>query len=341
MWRTYLDGEVGKVEDKVWQFGEVTVKRVVTDHIRGEKRIASYVYCSVSCPCHCHRRTRRRKTQRIQRAIPSGLLCFKKWVPLDFDFRNESKRLISKQKHFLTGGGALWFFFPAIGFPSDFVADWFYIFLGKSLDLILLSGSSLYCMHGSSGCLACYSKNAPKTKVNEPPKRLLNEHRTEKKPSISEDFWTTSTWDMDNSAVQSQGSISSISTNQTLDPHGGSGSNSTPSEFVNHGKWVIYRLLMTFQSLSRFGSLITCLLLWNQTRHRWVGNKKSESPSKKIREPKLSTHCLSMVKSLCPCSWNASYESLLGSSKPFPQPIPLPEMVDFLVDIWEQEGLYD
>ncbi|CAN6706946.1 unnamed protein product [Malus baccata var. baccata] len=264
----------------------------------------SYVYCSVSCPCHCHRRTGRRKTQRIQRAIPSGLLCFKKWVPLDFDFRNESKRLISKQKHFLTGGGALWFFFPAIGFPSDFVADWFYIFLGKSLDLILLSGSSLYCMHGSSGCLACYSKNAPKTKVNEPPKRLLNEHRTEKKPSISEDFWTTSTWDMDNSAVQSQGSISSISTNQTLDPHGGSGSNSTPSEFVNHG-----------------------LLLWNQTRHRWVGNKKSESPSKKIREPKLS--------------WNASYESLLGSSKPFPQPIPLPEMVDFLVDIWEQEGLYD
>ncbi|XP_068303260.1 uncharacterized protein [Pyrus communis] len=168
------------------------------------------------------------------------------------------------------------------------------------------------------GCLACHSKNALKTKVNEPPKGLLNERRTEKKPSISEDFWTTSTWDMDNSAVQSQGSISSISTNQTLDPHGGSGSNSTPSEFVNHG-----------------------LLLWNQTRHRWVGNKKSESPSKKIREPKLSTHCLSMVKSLCPCSLNASYESLLGSSKPFPQPIPLPEMVDFLVDIWEQEGLYD
>ncbi|XP_068303261.1 uncharacterized protein [Pyrus communis] len=159
-------------------------------------------------------------------------------------------------------------------------------------------------MHGSSGCLACHSKNALKTKVNEPPKGLLNERRTEKKPSISEDFWTTSTWDMDNSAVQSQGSISSISTNQTLDPHGGSGSNSTPSEFVNHG-----------------------LLLWNQTRHRWVGNKKSESPSKKIREPKLSL--------------NASYESLLGSSKPFPQPIPLPEMVDFLVDIWEQEGLYD
>ncbi|VVA32644.1 PREDICTED: LOC110625848 isoform [Prunus dulcis] len=159
-------------------------------------------------------------------------------------------------------------------------------------------------MHGSSGCLACHGKTTLKNSVNEPPEGLLNESRTINKPSISEDFWTTSTWDMDNSAVQSQGSMSSISTNQTLDPHGGSGSNTTPSEFVNHG-----------------------LLLWNQTRQRWVGNKKSESPAKQIREPKLS--------------WNASYESLLGSNKPFPQPIPLPEMVDFLVDVWEQEGLYD
>jgi len=41
-------------------------------------------------------------------------------------------------------------------------------------------------------------------------------------------------------------------------------------------------------------------------------------------------------------NWNtATYDSLLGSNKLFPQPIPLTEMVDFLVDIWEQEGLYD
>ncbi|KAL4626446.1 uncharacterized protein LOC142636113 isoform X3 [Castanea sativa] len=110
---------------------------------------------------------------------------------------------------------------------------------------------------------------------------------------------------MDNSALQSQGSISSISTtNQILDPHAVAGSANGPSEFVNHG-----------------------LLLWNQTRQRWVGNKRSENRAQQIREPKLS--------------WNASYESLLGNNKPFPQPIPLAEMVDFLVDIWEQEGLYD
>jgi hypothetical protein len=141
--------------------------------------------------------------------------------------------------------------------------------------------------------------------VDAPSKGLKNQGRTLKKPSISEDFWTTSTWDMENSAVQSQGSISSISTtNQILDPHAVAGSANTPSEFVNHG-----------------------LLLWNQTRQRWVGNKRSENRAQQIREPKLS--------------WNASYESLLGNNKPFPQPIPLAEMVDFLVDIWEQEGLYD
>ncbi|KAJ9702581.1 hypothetical protein PVL29_004359 [Vitis rotundifolia] len=109
---------------------------------------------------------------------------------------------------------------------------------------------------------------------------------------------------MDNSAVQSQGSISSISTsNQTFDPHSNAGSTSNPPEFVNHG-----------------------LLLWNQTRQQWIGNQKSQNRTQ-VQEPRIS--------------WNATYESLLGTNKPLPQPIPLAEMVDFLVDVWEQEGLYD
>ncbi|PON90106.1 hypothetical protein TorRG33x02_141380, partial [Trema orientale] len=161
----------------------------------------------------------------------------------------------------------------------------------------------LWARMGSSGCLACHTRPKPVT-VDEPPRRLSSQGRTVRKPSKSEDFWTSSTFDMDNSAVQSQGSISSISTiNQTLDPNGAALS-ANPNEFVNHG-----------------------LLLWNQTRQRWVGNKRSENQPPQGREPKLS--------------WNATYESLLGSNKPFPQPIPLAEMVDFLVDIWEQEGMYD
>lgn len=36
-----------------------------------------------------------------------------------------------------------------------------------------------------------------------------------------------------------------------------------------------------------------------------------------------STYCLSMVKQFWICSWNATYDSLLGSNKLFRQPIPL------------------
>ncbi|KAJ9190035.1 hypothetical protein P3X46_001272 [Hevea brasiliensis] len=160
-------------------------------------------------------------------------------------------------------------------------------------------------MHGSSSCLGCYKKPTLITSVDEPSKGSKIQGQTVKKPSISEEFWTTSTCDMDKSAVQSQGSMSSISTiNQTHDLHGGSSSTSAPAEFVNHG-----------------------LLLWNQTRQRWVGDKRSMNRAQQSQEPKLN--------------WNATYDSLLGSNKPFPQPIPLSEMVDFLVDIWEQEGMYD
>ncbi|XLU65951.1 hypothetical protein S245_025160 [Arachis hypogaea] len=141
-------------------------------------------------------------------------------------------------------------------------------------------------------CLGRYKQPTLISSVDVPPKGLTKQGKPVKKPSTSEDFWTTSTYDMDNSAVQSQGSISSTSvTNQAADP-------GNPAEFVNHG-----------------------LILWNQTRQRWIGRIEKEQWR--------------------PMSWNATYESLLGSNKPFPQPIPLAEMVDFLVDIWEQEGLYD
>jgi len=152
------------------------------------------------------------------------------------------------------------------------------------------------------GCLGSHSK-PELINSNEPLGPKLQGRRVSK-PSISEDFWTTSTCDMDNSAVLSRGSISSISTSTLpIDPHGTSSRN-TPSEFVNHG-----------------------LLLWNQTRQQWIGTKKTNIQTQQLREPTLS--------------WNATYESLLGSNKTFPQRIPLSEMVDFLADIWEQEGLYD
>lgn len=128
----------------------------------------------------------------------------------------------------------------------------------------------------------------------------LGKSQNTNRHSILEDFYSTSTYDMDYSVPQSQISASSTS-NPAMDAQSSSGINS--SEFVNRG-----------------------LLLWNQTRQQWTENKAS-ADNKKARQPVIS--------------WNATYDNLLGTNKPFSRPIPLPEMVNFLVDIWEQEGLYD
>ncbi|KNA19325.1 hypothetical protein SOVF_062580 isoform C [Spinacia oleracea] len=155
------------------------------------------------------------------------------------------------------------------------------------------------------GCLACGIKPESIASLDERPKRSISQGQTGRIPSISRDYWTTSLCDMDNSAMQSQGSLSSITASfQAPDTPAGISSSNPPSEFVNHG-----------------------LHLWNQTRQRWVDNKNQSNKGQQIRDPKIS--------------WNASYDSLLGSNKPFGQPVPLTEMVDFLVDIWEQEGMYD
>ncbi|XP_044463228.1 uncharacterized protein LOC123194130 [Mangifera indica] len=155
------------------------------------------------------------------------------------------------------------------------------------------------------GCFGCCNKPTPIIAVDEPSKGLKIQGRTVKKFIISDDFWSSSTCDLENSAVQSQRSISSISiSNQALNHCSGNNGASSHSEFVNHG-----------------------LLLWNQVRLQWIGSSKSKNQNQHGCEANPS--------------WPATYESLLGSRNPFPRPIPLNEMVDFLVDVWEHEGLYD
>ncbi|KAF1865765.1 hypothetical protein Lal_00021765 [Lupinus albus] len=142
---------------------------------------------------------------------------------------------------------------------------------------------------------------------------------------------------MDNSALQSQGSLSSVSqTNQIAAPQVGSHKTGNRTEFVNHeltgvlncgcghdcGNVVVTPIVVIAAVAMRIAVVAVVA-----SRQHWVGNKKPEARTQQLREPKLS--------------WNATYEGLLGNNKPFRQPIPLSEMVDFLVDIWEQEGLYD
>eukprot|EP00252_Welwitschia_mirabilis_P004771 TRINITY_DN1506_c0_g1_i5.p2 TRINITY_DN1506_c0_g1~~TRINITY_DN1506_c0_g1_i5.p2 ORF type:complete len:110 (-),score=22.59 TRINITY_DN1506_c0_g1_i5:280-609(-) len=68
------------------------------------------------------------------------------------------------------------------------------------------------------------------------------------------------------------------------------------------------------------------LILWNERRREWVGNR-SQVQTQLSQDPVIG--------------WNATYDDLLTTDEPFPQPVPLPEMIDFLVDVWHEEGLYD
>ncbi|XVF89314.1 hypothetical protein PTKIN_Ptkin19aG0120200 [Pterospermum kingtungense] len=135
----------------------------------------------------------------------------------------------------------------------------------------------------SRGCFGCLTKSSLITAADE---KIQGKKKTQ-------DFWSSSPVEMEDSHVQSRRSTSSI-TMPSQPPNS--------SEFVNHGR-----------------------LLWNQTRQQWLGNKRSE----KQEQPRKPT-----------INWDAINDSLRGNNAPFPHPIPLPEMVDFLVDIWEQEGLY-
>ncbi|GLU01312.1 hypothetical protein SLE2022_186240 [Rubroshorea leprosula] len=161
-------------------------------------------------------------------------------------------------------------------------------------------------MHGCRSCFGCFGKDTVITEVDEPSKRGKVQQQRVKKSTISDDFWSTSAGEIDageidDSVFPSQPSISSISISNQ--PLDPSGSTSSPSEFVNQG-----------------------LLLWNQTRQQWLASKRSEKQTE-LQESSIS--------------WNATYDNLLGNNRPFPRPIPLREMVNFLVDVWEEEGLYD
>ncbi|KAJ8557864.1 hypothetical protein K7X08_004630 [Anisodus acutangulus] len=157
------------------------------------------------------------------------------------------------------------------------------------LEISWLLDISYISLHGSRSCLGCCMSFPHVVSVDKPSKGVKVPRKRLRKNRSRDDFWSSSACEMENSTFPSQRSISSISTsNQALDPHS--------------------------------------LLLWNQTRQQWCGNKTPQKRAS-VREPKLSL--------------DTSYETLLGTNKLFPRAISLPEMVDFLVDVWEQEGLYD
>ncbi|KAG5557619.1 hypothetical protein RHGRI_007765 [Rhododendron griersonianum] len=88
-------------------------------------------------------------------------------------------------------------------------------------------------------------------------------------------------------------------------------------------------------------------IAWQQNRRQWIGDQ-SKKFKRMPKDPIIS--------------WSTTYEDLLCNDEPFPEAIPLSlrisnththtlhpsfdlrnlqEMVDFLVDIWQDDGLYD
>ncbi|XP_038698269.1 uncharacterized protein LOC119995874 isoform X2 [Tripterygium wilfordii] len=113
-------------------------------------------------------------------------------------------------------------------------------------------GRFLACL---GGCFGCCTKPTPIIAVDEPSKGLRIQGFAVKNPGISDGFWSTSTCDLENSAVQSQRSISSTTiSNQTLCQSSSVGSASNNSDFVNHAG----------MSTSYIGfSLLGILIGWN------------------------------------------------------------------------------
>lgn len=172
----------------------------------------------------------------------------------------------------------------------------------KSVMMITAWITDLFACMG--GCFGCCVKPTPIIAVDEPAKGLRIQGQTMRKPTTSDGFWSSSPCDLDNSTIQSQRSISSVSTlNQILYQSNGASTPCTDPEFVNQG-----------------------LLLWNESRLQWAGRGLSEKQNQQKQESRLNR--------------NATYESLLGTRQPFPKSVPLSEMVEFLVDVWEREGMY-
>lgn len=151
------------------------------------------------------------------------------------------------------------------------------------------------------GCFGCCSESSSVTAVDQPTNGLKIQGQPVNSHKPS--MYEDYWWSTSTADIDN----SAFQSQRSFASLSASGSNAFRSdqfEFINHG-----------------------VRLWNQSRNQWVGSGKDGNQGHQIQEPTLS--------------WNATYESLLGTSRPFSRPVPLSEMAGFLADVWEQEGLYD
>ncbi|PPR83044.1 hypothetical protein GOBAR_AA37667 [Gossypium barbadense] len=82
---------------------------------------------------------------------------------------------------------------------------------------------------------------------------------------------------------------------------------------------------MLFYQIVPLIATMYAAISWHENRRKWTGDKSQKA--RKISKDQV-------------ISWSTTYEELLSTNEPFSEPIPLPEMVDFLVDIWHDDGLF-
>ncbi|KAF8704835.1 hypothetical protein HU200_031073 [Digitaria exilis] len=121
---------------------------------------------------------------------------------------------------------------------------------------------------------------------------------------IAEPFWSTTTIEVEPSDLR--GSFINTS-NWGFDQHGTGSSHNLP-ELGNNG-----------------------LALWEQTRQEWTEIRSLRPKVKQVREPVLR-----YARTKWPFNMQKNPTKLCHITFSVNE-----EMVDFLVDIWEQEGLYD
>ncbi|OEL23168.1 hypothetical protein BAE44_0015817, partial [Dichanthelium oligosanthes] len=175
-------------------------------------------------------------------------------------------------------------------------------------------------LYGSSGCIGNLSKSQS---LQDSKLKGSLRKRSRYSSTGNRRRWQSGLEAMENNAsisVSLEGNISSMP-NSIVNDSKISMENGADTSFINHGmillkilsgeiKWLIVRV--PTQSCTQI------VFLFEQELFR-----------------SLNSLCLSHR------SWCTTYDDLLSSSENFPQPIPLSEMVDFLVDIWHEEGLYD
>lgn len=161
------------------------------------------------------------------------------------------------------------------------------------------------------GCAGSCSRSTSDVVLERPSRRHSSRRELRGRSISRRELWAASSDEMDNNPPNSRMESSQPST-PGFRSYSGGGPPSTNGTFANG---------------SNSNAFVNhALILWQERRREWNGNRQSLRPAGP-REPVLS--------------WTTTYDDLLATSRPFARPIPLTEMVDFLVDVWEQEGLYD